>query len=247
MAKPPVGSYDAFAAYYDAYWAAGYLRDVEEGLEDAILPLVPPGARVLDLCCGPGRLAKWLGDRGFQVTGIDISGPMIDEARRNAPEARFLQADARSFELDERVDMALSTFDSVNHFATLAELENVFSSVHKALTEDGFFCFDFNTQEAFEYAGGETYAMVDDDHVCISKSVYNKRAGQGVSRLTVFEREGDVWRRKDAEVREYHHHRKDIEACLTRAGFGRPKVFDAADDFGMPHGDGRLFLLVRPR
>ena len=27
------GSYNEFAAYYDVYWAAGYLRDVAEGLE----------------------------------------------------------------------------------------------------------------------------------------------------------------------------------------------------------------------
>jgi hypothetical protein len=83
--------------------------------------------------------------------------------------------------------------------------------------------------------------------VCISQSAWNSEAGQGVSLLTVFEREGDLWRRTDAEVLEYHHEQGEIERRLKRAGFARPRVFDAVEDFGMPHGDGRRFLLTRPR
>ena len=241
------GSYNEFAAYYDVYWAAGYLRDFAAGLEETILPLIPPGARVLDLCCGTGRLAGWLSERGFEVTGLDDSGQMLTVARMNAPDAAFVQADARSFTLPEPVDLVLSTFDSVNHFASLDDLEEVFRCVHGALTDDGLFCFDFNTEEGFEYAGDETYAAVGENHVCVSRSVWNRVAGEGISLLTVFEREGKLWRRTDAEVREYHHERQDIEDRLERAGFARPRILDAADDLGMPHGDGRLFLLTRPR
>ena len=32
---------------------------------------VDPGARILDLCCGPGRQALELARRGFRVTGVD--------------------------------------------------------------------------------------------------------------------------------------------------------------------------------
>jgi SAM-dependent methyltransferase len=241
------GSYNEFAAYYDVYWAAGYLRDVAEGLAEIVLPLVPPQTRVLDLCCGTGRLAGWLCRRGFEVTGLDSSPQMLEAARRHAPDAAFVEADARRFTLDKPVGLVLSTFDSINHFASLEELEQVFRCVRRALTDDGLFCFDFITQEGFEYAGDETNAAVGEDHVCVSRSAWDSEAGQGVSMLTVFEREGELWRRTDAEVREYHHERRDIEARLKRAGFAAPRVFDAVDDFGMPHGDGRLFLLTRPR
>jgi len=241
------GSYNEFAAYYDVYWAAGYLRDFEEGLEETILPLVRPGARVLDLCCGTGRLAAWLSARGFDVTGVDQSAEMLAVAQMHAPGAMFVEADARSFALPQPVDLVLSTFDSVNHFPSLDELEQVFRCVRGALTADGLFCFDFNTEEGFEYAGDETYAAMGEDHVCVSRSSWDSEAGEGVSLLTVFEREGDLWRRTDAEVREYHHDQQDIEERLGRAGFAPPRVFDAVDDFGMPNGDGRIFLLTRPR
>jgi SAM-dependent methyltransferase len=241
------GSYDEFAAYYDVYWAAGYLRDFEEGFNETILPLVRPGARVLDLCCGTGRLAAWLGERGFDVTGVDQSSQMLAVARMHAPDAAFIEADARRFTLPQPVDLVLSTFDSINHFASLDELEEVFCCVRGALAEDGLFCFDCITEEGFEYAGDETYAAVGEDHVCVSRSAWDGAARQGVSLLTVFEREGELWRRTDAEVREYHHEEQDIEDRLERAGFAAPRVLDAVDDLGMPHGDGRLFLLTRPR
>jgi len=245
MANASPHAYDGFAPYYDLYWAEGYLRDFEEGFAEMVLPLVPPGARVLDLCCGTGRLAGWLCERGFEVTGLDVSERMLEIARRNAPEAELVRANAQSFVLTEPVDLVVSTFDSMNHLATLDELENVFRSVHGALSNKGLFFFDFNTEEGFEYGGDETHAAIDEDHVCISQSVYDSKVGEGVSTLTVFEREGEVWKRTDAEVREYHHDHADIEARLSAAGFDQPKVFDASDDFGMPGGDGRLFLLAR--
>ena len=50
---------------------------------------LPPGARVLDVGCGSGLLARRLSDAGFEVIGVDASPAMIDLARAHAPAARF--------------------------------------------------------------------------------------------------------------------------------------------------------------
>jgi len=54
-----------------------------------------PGARVLDLGCGPGRDVRFLGEMGFRALGVDRSAGMLAEARQrvNAP---FVQADMRA-------------------------------------------------------------------------------------------------------------------------------------------------------
>jgi SAM-dependent methyltransferase len=44
---------------------------------------LPPG-RALDLACGEGRNAIWLGERGWQVTGVDFSSVAIEKARQVA-------------------------------------------------------------------------------------------------------------------------------------------------------------------
>jgi 2-polyprenyl-3-methyl-5-hydroxy-6-metoxy-1,4-benzoquinol methylase len=56
--------------------------------------LLAPGARVLDLGCGAGvPLSRALVERGFEVTGVDISGVQVQRARELVPRATFLQAD----------------------------------------------------------------------------------------------------------------------------------------------------------
>lgn len=53
----------------------------------------PIGARVLELGCGAGNLARLLVEQGFEVTGVDISPTAIEWARERAPRAKFVVAD----------------------------------------------------------------------------------------------------------------------------------------------------------
>ena len=46
-----------------------------------------PKARVLDVPCGNGRLAIELAKRGFALTGVDIAGEFIEEAKQQSLEA----------------------------------------------------------------------------------------------------------------------------------------------------------------
>ncbi len=45
---------------------------------------VPPGAEILDLCCGHARHAVLLAKTGFKVTGLDLSQQYLDQAAMNA-------------------------------------------------------------------------------------------------------------------------------------------------------------------
>ena len=55
---------------------------------------VRPGARVLDVPCGTGRIARRLADRGFDVVGIDATTVFLDAAR--AARVRTIRADMRT-------------------------------------------------------------------------------------------------------------------------------------------------------
>ena len=56
------------------------------------VPLVRPGAAVLDLACGGGRHTRWLHARGHPVTAVDLDLSGLEDLR-GRPELELLQAD----------------------------------------------------------------------------------------------------------------------------------------------------------
>src|SRR6185369_4855224 len=70
-----------------------------------------PGAHVLDVPCGNGRLSLELAERGYRVTGVDISEEFIEEARSasntdGTPVPQFLLGDMRRIEGEATFDGA---------------------------------------------------------------------------------------------------------------------------------------------
>jgi SAM-dependent methyltransferase len=96
---------------------AAYLRySFTKGTEQEVAFLVGclglgPGARILDVGCGPGRHAHALARLGFDVVGVDISERFVALARESAPPGstvRFDRADARSLAFDAEFDAVIS-------------------------------------------------------------------------------------------------------------------------------------------
>lgn len=71
---------------------------------------LPPGAAVLDVPCGDGRIAVELASRGLALTGVDFAGPSLEHARRGARdrgvEAEFEEGDMGELPWSGRFDAA---------------------------------------------------------------------------------------------------------------------------------------------
>jgi SAM-dependent methyltransferase len=94
---------------------------------DALAP--GPGMRVLDLCCGDGRLLSRLAKSGAAATGLDFSPEMCRLAARAAPGARVLEGRAEAIPLENAsLDSVVCTF-GFGHIpdpdAALAEVRRV--------------------------------------------------------------------------------------------------------------------------
>lgn len=237
-------TYDRFATIYDRHWGAMFFEDARQGIHDLFLPLLPPHARILDLCCGTGQMAHWLTGCGFHVTGLDGSSEMIRHARENAPQAEFIVEDARSFHRPAEFDAVISMFDSLNHVPDREGLRQVFSNVREALTENGLFFFDMNMDEGFRCSWNEMYSGVETDQVFVTRARYDPKTKIGKTMVTLFEPNGAAWQREDLEIVEYCHDEDVVTSLLAEAGFGEVSFYDGSADLGMPRGDGRLFFLT---
>lgn len=61
--------------------------------------MVPPGSRVLDAGCGPGRLGAVLHDRGHTVVGVDADPVLIAAAAEDHPGPHWIVADLAHLDL----------------------------------------------------------------------------------------------------------------------------------------------------
>src|SRR5678816_4345560 len=93
---------------------------------DAVLALTGVrGGRALDLCCGPGRHAVPLARHGFKVTGVDLSGFLLDEARSRAAAAgvdvEWVAQDMRTFVRPGAYDLIINLYTSFGYFSQEAD------------------------------------------------------------------------------------------------------------------------------
>ena len=108
--------------------------------------LSPPAeGEVLDIACGYGRHAIELSQRGFRVTGLDLSLPLLiraaDEAQRRALSVNFVHADMREMAYDSQFDAAYCVLTSFGYFDEETNLR-VATSICRALKPGGRFLVD---------------------------------------------------------------------------------------------------------
>ena len=158
-------SYDQFARFYDAAMddpgprGTRVLRSIERHL--------PRAASILELGCGTGSILAQL--TAFPaLTGLDGSAAMLAVASEKVPSARLLQGDIGDFWLDERFDVVVCVFDTVNHLLTFEAWQSMFDAVYDHLVEDGLFIFDVNTVGELRRLGEEPPWVFDfDQHVLV--------------------------------------------------------------------------------
>lgn len=109
---------------------------------DYLAARVPPGARVLDYGCGPGRVARHLAPKVGELVGADASGAILEQFRANVPGARAAQAERPR-------DVPRGTgFDVVYMLAVVYHLSDiqaysVMDDCRGLLRPNGLLVFDF--------------------------------------------------------------------------------------------------------
>jgi SAM-dependent methyltransferase len=96
------------------------------------------GNQALDFGCGAGRSTRFLRDLGFRVLGVDISGPMLQEARLRDPKGDYrLVPDGDLPDLAERAyDLVLAAF-TFDNIPTMDKKVTLFRALCRSLNPSG--------------------------------------------------------------------------------------------------------------
>lgn len=225
-------AYSILAQFYDLSIDVDYKQwaDYLSGLTEHF-GHVP--RRILDLGCGTGNLTFALAEKGYKLTGVDISPEMIKIAAAKAAERKsnipFYQQDLRFVEFrPNSFDTIISACDVINYLLTEVELRQAFKNVHRLLESDGLWLFDLNsTFKLQEIYGNQSYADLQSDFAYFWDNQYDWEQDLCRMDLTFFvQNSKGLYER----VRETHRQKlwrpEVITAVAQESGFAVEACFD---------------------
>jgi len=217
------------------------------------------GAHLLDLPCGNGRLSFELAERGYRVTGIDISEEFIHEARsinRDQPPAtptsrdsdavapvEFVLGDMRRIEGEGIYDGAFC-FGNSFAFLEYADMEKFLSGIARALKPNTRFIIETGMaaesvlrkfeEEATDEIGDITFTTRERylaEESCIESEYIFERDGKTETRL----------------AKEWIYTVAEIRRMLARAGFLVLELYGSLKCEAYKLGSEELFVIAQTR
>mgnify|MGYP001321808339 CR=1 FL=1 len=109
---------------------------------------IPPESRLLDLACGKGRHARYMAQKGYDVTGIDLSQDSITEAKQfETDNLHFYEQDMRTVFRPDYFHYVFNFFTSFGYFDNTDENQLSLNAIYRQLQDKGYLVLDFfNTQ-----------------------------------------------------------------------------------------------------
>jgi SAM-dependent methyltransferase len=212
-----------------------------------------PGPRILDFCCGFGRITLELARRGFAASGVDITESYLRTAREEAAyeklDVEFIHSDVRSFKRPGFFDAAVNLYISFGYFEDPAEDLLMLRNVHESLKPGGSLIIetlgkeiavrDFTKAEWFERAGYfvlTEYAPADSWGSLVNRWILVKQdPGEGKA-------EGE---RIEKTLTQRLYAATELRALLREGGFASVDIYGGWDE--SPYDDRASALIAVAR
>ena len=244
-----MGAYEALAESYDRLTND---VDYEATVDFYMQILAREGLKprtCVDLACGTGSVTAILAQRGYRVTGVDMSEEMLTVAVMKTqdlePRPMFSCQYLQELRLPRAVDMAVCALDSLDYILDPEDCKEAIRRAYKALNPGGIFIFDVNTPEKLRAMDDQVFLDEDDDVYCVWRGEFDEKNNICSYGMDLFQREGEVWRRSFEEHQEYAYSREQLTGFLKEAGFTHIEVY-ADRLFEVPReGEQRIYFKAR--
>ena len=137
--------FNEYARYYDLLYRDKDYAGEAAYVDRLIRSRVPNARRILNLGCGSGRHDRSLVQRGYEVTGVDISQEMLAAAQAAAEgnaALAYVKGDVRSVRLGQTFDAVISLFHVMSYQTANDDLIKALATANAHLEPGGILIFD---------------------------------------------------------------------------------------------------------
>ena len=189
---------------------------------------------ILEIGCGTGQLARRFLKDGYLYTGIDVSMPMLEYARKELPAQHFHQMDMRDIKLTSMFDGVIITARSISYILSNKDVMATFQSIKKVLQNGGVLIFDFIDAKSFIPSINEkeiiSHEVVIDNVRYKRDSIFEKHVDTNwnwIWKSTFFKDEKNGYQEVGSDEAELRTFTADeLEIFLTLSGFKILQVVD---------------------
>lgn len=242
-----MATYETFAAVYDEIMDDSLY---DQWTDFSLRHLPAETKTILELACGTGIQAVRFAQKGFEVTGLDLSYEMLELAQKKAENAGVMlelaQADMMQLEGVGEFDAVTCYSDSLCYMADEEAVLRVFEGVHAVLNPGGTFLFDVHsTYQMDEIFPGYAYHENYEDFAFVWDTYEGEHPHSIAHELTFFVKDEDSEEERFIRRDELHEERTypiaTFEKLLAQAGFDSVEVFaDFTDE--APKADSKRWF-----
>ncbi|GAH81039.1 unnamed protein product, partial [marine sediment metagenome] len=144
---------------------------------------------VWDFGCGPGQTTKYLKDLGIEISGLDLSEKILEQARTTHPEINFRKGNILELEFDDDSIGGVVAFYAIVHF-TEEQVEIAFLEVFRVLQPGGIFLFTYHIGEETIHLDEFLGKKVDLDFMFFTTDfIFSCLKDSGFEKIKIIERE----------------------------------------------------------
>ena len=251
-------AYETLAKMYDALMDDVNYQEWADYIDTMLQKNGCPGKRLLDLGCGTGNISIPLAQKGYQVTGVDLSAEMLDIARSKS-EAAGLVIDWQQQDLTELqllddagaepvFDAIIATFDVFNHLTSPEDLQMLFHSLNPFLADEGILLFDVQTPYKLqEYLGNHIFTLHRDDIEYIWENHFDEESQICTMDITFFVRqENGLYQRETMCQEERVYDLELLQMWLKYSDFELIGVYGELSDEKLQPEAHRAVFVAKP-
>ncbi|MEL4422000.1 methyltransferase domain-containing protein [Shewanella algae] len=232
-------------------WASRKLAVIERQV-DWLCSQLAPGAKVLDLGCGPGFYTQLLAKRGFCCTGVDFSPASIAYAQQQAQAAGldidYQLLDVRSYRPTKKFDFIMMTFGELNVFSA-ADAKSLLKDCANWLTPNGKLLVEVHSFDEVKRQGQAEPSwqrhsqglFLDAPHLLLTEHAWDEALQTSSTLFWVIEENGKVARFGN---RMQAWQDEEYLQLLNECGFNKIQRIDTAVWPSSNTFEGKLYTLM---
>lgn len=217
-----MNSYTFFAKVYDTFMDDIPYSDWVDRICEYLEKAGYTACKALELGCGTGRFGSLMSTEGYEVTGIDLSKEMVQQAIKRGRHFRlntsFQVMDMRKLTFKDEFPVVVSVCDSINYLVNTEELYDTFVGVKGAMKDGGIFIFDMKTEAFFKSLGEEIYSDEKDIGEYYWENYYDEVTRNNEYYISFYIKKGKLYKKFVEEHVQHAFTPEEVRETAKRAG-----------------------------